>query len=67
MENNIKSSLICPYCDGGVTYGYNALLKETPTGRNLVLVCRDCGKEAFVVDTYSLRKVRVRKRAKTSD
>lgn len=67
MESNIKSSLICPHCGGGTTYGYKALLKEIPTGRNLVLVCKECLKEAFVVDTYSLRKVRVRKRAKTSD
>lgn len=66
MENYIKSSLICPHCGDG-SFGYKAVLKETPTGTNLILICKDCSKEAFVVDTYSLRKVRVRKRAKTSD
>ena len=66
MENYIKASLICPHCGDGVNYGYKVLLKETPTGRKLVLVCRDCGKEAFVADTYSLKKVRARKNAKTS-
>lgn len=66
MESYIKSRLICPHCGCG-GYGYRAVLKETPTGRVLILECKDCGKDAFAVDTYSLRKVRVRKSVKTAD